>query len=261
MRIVSYSFNPSDDPDCQDLLDDQQKPDGSPDWDEIGDTFVDLHLQLSKDLFEAFYNSLPSASQSAYHCGQGGSKTYSSQWSPCVEYEVCFSDGPWEVSINDCEENVCCLIETIYCWDTQTNEPVVTVNYFPQTGSCGDPQLGINFPCITYGCVPFCGSGKQSINEPGFQSAGDTGFIQYVNIAPNPFDSEATISYELLESADVEIKLYDMFGRQVISLPQGLQSSGSNSVSIHARNLPNGVYTFQIQAGEHRAGGQLNLAK
>ncbi len=264
IRVYSYSYNPSDDPDCQDLDDDTQNPDGSINWGQIGQNFRDVLTQLTEDLFIDFYNNLPNqTAKDAYDCENGTtSKTYTGVWGSCVEYEFCFnSPGPFTVEISECSDLLCCLQETVYCWDSQTNSPKVTENFTPAPDDCGTPSLSINWPCITYGCVPFCEYEEQKGSNNTSPIEGQFGAIYNLRVAPNPAEAEATISYSLGEQTQVEIVLFDSFGRQVATVFSGRQSQGAHRVNLPAENLINGMYTFQVRANGESAAGSVILSR
>jgi hypothetical protein len=72
---------------------------------------------------------------------------------------------------------------------------------------------------------------------------------------PNPFNAGTTIEYSLAKSSKVIVKIYDMLGREVITLLQGNQKQGVHRIYWDGRDNMNqavatGVYLFRIEAGE-----------
>lgn len=63
---------------------------------------------------------------------------------------------------------------------------------------------------------------------------------------PNPFNPTTNISYELSFDANVNIRVYDMLGKEVASLVSGYQSAGSHTVNFNASNLSSGVYFYTL---------------
>ena len=61
---------------------------------------------------------------------------------------------------------------------------------------------------------------------------------------PNPFHRETLIKYEISMACVVQLKVYDVFGRELISLVNQYQQPGTYTVSLHSENnsMPNGVY-------------------
>ncbi len=69
---------------------------------------------------------------------------------------------------------------------------------------------------------------------------------------PNPFNPETRINYELPNSGYVQIKVYDMLGREVAQLVNKEQNAGYYSVSFNTQSigLSSGIYIYRIHAGD-----------
>jgi hypothetical protein len=83
---------------------------------------------------------------------------------------------------------------------------------------------------------------------------------------PNPFNSNTTIRFELPEPADVEIVIYDILGRKVITLDSEKMSAGTHSRIWNGRNqlgqtVSSGVYFYRLAAGRNVAVKKLLLLK
>lgn len=57
---------------------------------------------------------------------------------------------------------------------------------------------------------------------------------------PNPFNSSTTISYTLQSPSKVELKIFDLLGKEISSLVNDYQIIGSYKVNFDANNLPDG---------------------
>ena len=67
---------------------------------------------------------------------------------------------------------------------------------------------------------------------------------------PNPFNPTTKIQYEIPVSSFVELKVYSSLGKEVSSLVNQNQTSGSYSVNLNASELPSGVYFYTLRAGD-----------
>ncbi len=87
-----------------------------------------------------------------------------------------------------------------------------------------------------------------------------TGFELEQNY-PNPFNPETTVRYSLPQAGVVELKLYDITGREVMSLVNEWQSAGAHSVKVDGRNLASGVYVYTLTAGDYRVSKKMALVR
>lgn len=78
---------------------------------------------------------------------------------------------------------------------------------------------------------------------------------------PNPLNPATTITYQLPEQSHVTLKVYDVLGRGVATLADGLEGPGYRSVRFDASNLASGVYIYELQAGNFVASKRLLLLK
>ena len=66
------------------------------------------------------------------------------------------------------------------------------------------------------------------------------------NIYPNPFNPITNITYGLPEYTKVNIIIYDLSGKQVQSLVNGIQGPGYHSVDWNADNYSSGMYLVRM---------------
>jgi hypothetical protein len=70
---------------------------------------------------------------------------------------------------------------------------------------------------------------------------------------PNPFQSETLIQYSLAEAGRVSVSLYDMNGKLVKVLVNGLRESGTHSIRFNSAALRSGIYFYKMQANNFSA--------
>lgn len=63
---------------------------------------------------------------------------------------------------------------------------------------------------------------------------------------PNPFVDQTMIRFRLPESEWVALKVYDLLGREISTLMDGIQPAGQYELAFDADKLPAGVYYYQL---------------
>ncbi|MGD8781553.1 MAG: FG-GAP-like repeat-containing protein, partial [Ignavibacteria bacterium] len=78
---------------------------------------------------------------------------------------------------------------------------------------------------------------------------------------PNPFNPTTTIKYQIPETGNVTLKIYDILGREVKTLVNETQASGVYSVEFNASQLASGVYIYRLRAEDYVSVKKLMLLK
>ncbi len=78
---------------------------------------------------------------------------------------------------------------------------------------------------------------------------------------PNPFNPQTAIRFGLPETAQVRLVVYDVRGRQVRVLAEGVRAAGMHEVTFDATGLPSGVYFYRLTAGAFSASRHMVLSK
>ena len=63
---------------------------------------------------------------------------------------------------------------------------------------------------------------------------------------PNPFNPTTLIEFELLHDSDVEVKVYNLAGKEIALLQKGFLSRGVHQFLFDASGFSSGVYLYQI---------------
>ncbi len=105
----------------------------------------------------------------------------------------------------------------------------------------------------SYSLIAVLADGRQEtwgtvFATPSFDAALVREFRLHQNY-PNPFNPETTIEIELAEDGQAELTVFDILGQQVAKPFSGDFTRGRYSVLFNGRELPSGVYFYQLQAG------------
>lgn len=70
-----------------------------------------------------------------------------------------------------------------------------------------------------------------------------------ISIYPNPANNQFTINYNLSKSADVDIRIFDLTGKQILILEQGIRNKGNNQKTYFTANekIQKGVYFIKLK--------------
>jgi hypothetical protein len=78
---------------------------------------------------------------------------------------------------------------------------------------------------------------------------------------PNPFNPTTTIQFSTSKLSIVNLKVFDLLGREVTTLANGEFAAGMHEVSFDASKFASGIYFYRIQAGSFTATKKLVLLK
>lgn len=78
---------------------------------------------------------------------------------------------------------------------------------------------------------------------------------------PNPFNPTTNIQFDLPQSADVTLIVYNTLGQKITTLIDKRMNAGSYSVQFEGSGLPTGVYIYRIKAGSFITSKKMLLVK
>ena len=78
---------------------------------------------------------------------------------------------------------------------------------------------------------------------------------------PNPFNPATVIAFELEREAYAALKVYDVLGREVMTLWDGMAGSGFRQVTFDGRGLPSGTYFYRLTAAGRVETKRMQLVK
>lgn len=152
--------------------------------------------------------------------------------------------------------------------ESETISCKMTINYFDRTSgrllrlegaSYGDDHATLQVQPIDAGeadsilvqphsvvFVELYGGKATSVDESHGEMPRD--FELHQNY-PNPFNPATTIRFSLPKAEHVTLKVFDVTGREVVTLVEGKMAAGEHQVIFEAGGLPSGMYFYQIQSG------------
>jgi YVTN family beta-propeller protein len=85
---------------------------------------------------------------------------------------------------------------------------------------------------------------QTGVDDPGILTPGVSALLQNY---PNPCNPATTIQFTLAKSCDVDLKVYDMLGREVVVLVHEQKVPGEYDVRFDGSGLASGVYFYRLQ--------------
>ena len=74
--------------------------------------------------------------------------------------------------------------------------------------------------------------------------------------SPNPFNPETNLTFDMTQSGQISMVVYDVSGREVATLLNGYFQEGQHQARFDARALPSGVYFARLSTP-----GQVQMQK
>jgi hypothetical protein len=68
---------------------------------------------------------------------------------------------------------------------------------------------------------------------------------------PNPFNPSTAIEFALPQASFVNLKIYDLLGKEVATLVAEKLPAGKHQRVWEAKGLASGVYVYRLEAGDH----------
>lgn len=83
---------------------------------------------------------------------------------------------------------------------------------------------------------------------------------------PNPFNPSTTIRFNLKQSSDVSLIIYNMLGQKIRTLINGRMTAGKHQLLWNGKNsrqaaVSSGVYFYQLKSGSQRIGKKMLLVR
>ena len=101
-------------------------------------------------------------------------------------------------------------------------------------------------------------------SETGIGDFGNAKLPQATSLSqnyPNPFNAQTTIKYSLPKQSLVTIDIFDILGRKIETLAEGIKPAGNHQAVWDASGQASGIYFYRIQAGEYSERREMVLIK
>ncbi|MBM4157263.1 MAG: T9SS type A sorting domain-containing protein [Ignavibacteria bacterium] len=78
---------------------------------------------------------------------------------------------------------------------------------------------------------------------------------------PNPFNQSSVIKFHCSTNSDVQLKVFDMLGRETVTLVDKKLAPGTYQVNFDGNNMTSGIYFYKLTAGDFSAVKKMTLLK
>ncbi len=124
----------------------------------------------------------------------------------------------------------------------------------PYTADGGAGEAGIPYQ-IRINVINGTAPGKHLVETPAIHTGVELpdAFVLEAGY-PNPFNPTTTIRFGVPEAELIQLVVYDILGREVMRLVDGMVAAGWHEVPVDASHLPSGTYLYRLETS---AGSQV----
>lgn len=145
--------------------------------------------------------------------------------------------------------------------DSQT---VATIQGYLGSSNPDIVQMGQYLSTFWTDLVPADNDITLSLTSPAGIAGSDVAVnrqFRLLNNYPNPFNPATMIRYELSVRAKTRVSVFDVMGREVQVLFDGMQDAGQHEVHFSPGDLPSGVYYYRLLSGSGSETKKMLLVK
>lgn len=107
----------------------------------------------------------------------------------------------------------------------------------------------------------FSTSEERSFKVGGSLGINDLELVNNVKVYPNPFNDNAKINYNLVETGVVTLEMFNTLGAKVLAENLGEKGAGAHSATISAEGLDAGVYMVNLNVNGSIFSTRISIAK
>lgn len=98
-------------------------------------------------------------------------------------------------------------------------------------------------------------------SEPVKLEYGETRDVFVEQNDPNPFNPTTTLAFRLIKPAHVRLAIYDIIGREIVTITNGKLDEGRHKFVLDASNWPGGIYFYKVKTANSTITRKMVLAK
>ena len=153
----------------------------------------------------------------------------------------------------------------IVAYSNESTSPSFMYNRFG-----GATQRWASFDALTSGGQPaFPGQivpirAKIDLNAGSSSSEDDIELPRFVTLGqnyPNPFNPSTSIEFSIPSTSLVQLDVFDLMGRKVATVQNGVVSPGTHSIRFDASKLSSGIYLYMLTAGDTKLTRTMTVIK
>ena len=85
--------------------------------------------------------------------------------------------------------------------------------------------------------------------------------VQLLHAYPNPFNPSTTIEFTLAHQQQIQLTVYDLHGRQVARLADGMYATGIHQLTFDGNGYPSGIYLVALSTATDNHYSKISLIK
>jgi hypothetical protein len=145
------------------------------------------------------------------------------------------------------------------------DDPTITITTNPQTSALVEYKISAidrsSSESLGYSNIVSCLTPGGEYKAKGQnQNVAISDYKLFQNY-PNPFNPTSQISFSIPKSSLVQLRIYDVFGRDVQTLVDGFLSEGNHYYQFNGKNFASGVYFYTLKVGNYSATKKMILTK
>ncbi len=107
----------------------------------------------------------------------------------------------------------------------------------------------------------YASSDTRTFDVGGTNGIDNLELLSGLNVYPNPFTNEALVNYNLVEKADVSLRVYNVLGATVIAENFGEKAAGAHTFTLSSDGLQAGVYMVNLLVGDTNHSTRVTISK